>query len=136
MKAAAITVILIALTGCAAQDTGETQDQEQAVRDFIEVRALEELNRMARSNRDSWKVLDDRFLIYYGRGNDYLVEFARRCYELRDNTTITPDKRWDNNWIRARFDTLRGCQIQRIYALTEAEVVELKQIGEAPGSRN
>lgn len=131
-----IALFIMALTGCATPDTRETQDKEQAVRDFIDVRGLEALDRMPRSDRDSWKVLEDHFLIYYSRRGDYLVEFARRCHELRDNTTITPDERWDNNWIRARFDTLRGCHIHRIYALSEAEVAELKDIGESPGSRN
>ena len=53
-----------------------------------------------------------------------------------DNTRITPDKRWDSNKIRARFDTIRGCRIGSVYALTEAELAELESIGEAPGSRN
>ena len=68
--------------------------------------------------------------------NTYLVEFARRCYELRDNTRIVPDQRWDASKIRARFDTIRGCRVAKIYALTEAEIAELENIGEAPGSRN
>ena len=91
---------------------------------------------LARSTRDSWKELGDYFVIYDAHRNSYLVEFVRACYELRDNTTITPDERWDTKWLRARFDTLRGCRIRKIYALTEADVVELGQIGESPGSRN
>jgi hypothetical protein len=61
---------------------------------------------------------------------------VRRCHELKDNTRITPDKRWDTNIVRAKFDTIRGCRIAAIYALDEAEAAELKNIGEAPGSRN
>ena len=80
--------------------------------------------------------IGDQFVIYKGRRDEYLVEFARRCHELYDNSRITPDKRWDSNVVRARFDTIRGCRITAIYALDEAEVVELKNIGEAPGSRN
>ena len=38
--------------------------------------------------------------------------------------------------MRAKFDTIRGCRIAAIYALDEAEAAELKNIGEAPGSRN
>ena len=130
---------LTLIAGCAGQDEKDdpsTQDIAQAVRDFIELRELEEVDSMRSGMHDGWTQIDDTFIIYSARKDTYLVEFARRCYELRDNTRITPDKRWDANTIRARFDTIRGCRIHRIYALTEAEVAELENIGEAPGSRN
>ena len=47
-----------------------------------------------------------------------------------------PDKRHDANTIRSRFDTIRGCRIAEIYALDEVEAEEIKNIGEAPGTRN
>jgi hypothetical protein len=100
------------------------------------VRELEELDAMKSGTNDSWRAIGDMFVIYSGRRDEYLVEFARRCYELRDNSRITPDKRWDSNQVRAKFDTIRGCRIAHIYALDEAEVAELENIGEAPGSRN
>lgn len=126
------------VAGCAAQDEKDpsTQDIGQAVRDFIELRELEELDSLRSGNSDGWTVINETFILYSGRRDTYLVEFARRCWELRDNTRITPDKRWDANVVRARFDTIRGCRIDKIYAVTEAEIAELKNIGEAPGSRN
>ena len=127
------------LAACASQDERaeeSTQDVNQAVRDFIELRGLEELDALRSGTNDSWQQLDDQFIIYDGRRETYLVEFVRRCYELNDNTRITPDKRWDTNTVRAKFDTIRGCRIAKIYGLTEAEVAELENIGEAPGSRN
>jgi len=127
------------LAACASQDEQaeeSTQDVNQAVRDFIELRGLEELDALRSGTNDSWQQLDDQFILYRGRRETYLVEFGRRCYELNDNTRITPDKRWDTNTVRARFDTIRGCRIARIYGLNEAEVAELENIGEAPGSRN
>ena len=129
---------ILLLAGCAGQDEKDesTQDIAQAVRDFIEVRDLEEVDSMRSGTRDGWTQIDDTFILYHARNDTYLVEFARECWELRDHTRITPDKRWDPNVVRARFDTLRGCRIHRIYALTEAEVAELENIGEAPGSRN
>jgi len=45
-------------------------------------------------------------LIYVARRNTYLVEFNR------------------------------GCLVDKIFALTEADVAELKSLGESPGSRN
>ena len=139
MKNLIIIFVAVLLTGCAAQDEKDdasTQDVGQAVRDFIELRQLEEVDSMRSDTRDSWSEIDETFILYKARRDTYLVEFSRRCWELRDNTRITPDKRWDPNLVRARFDTIRGCRIAKIFALTEAEIAELENIGEAPGSRN
>lgn len=127
--------LLSMLAACAAQEVEETQDEEQAVRDFIAVRELAELDKMRTTDRDGWEVLDLHFLLYKTRRKHYLVEFVRACYELRENE-IVADERWDANTVRARFDTIRGCRVDKIYALTEADVVELQQLGESPGSRN
>jgi len=137
------TMLLIAasalLAACAGQGDKQEQstpDQVQAVRDFIEVRQLEEVDAIASGSRDGWESIEDWFLIYTGRRAYYLVVFGRRCYELSDNTRIVADQRWESNRIRARFDTIRGCRIDAIYALTEAEVAELQSLGDAPGSRS
>ena len=139
MKKLLFLLTFALLAGCAGQeetDDPSTQDIGQAVRDFIELRELEELDALRSGTNDGWSVLDETFILYSGRKDTYLVEFARRCWELQDHTRITPDQRWDSNTIRARFDTIRGCRIGKIYALTDAEVAELENIGEAPGSRN
>lgn len=132
-------LVLAVLSACAAQDEqAEPRDEPvtDAIRDFIDVRQLEETDSIATGSNDGWTILNERFILYNGRRDTYLVEFVRRCYELNDNTRITPDRRWDNNYIRARFDTIRGCRIAHIYPLSEAEQAELENIGEAPGSRN
>jgi hypothetical protein len=139
MKKLLFLFTFVLLAGCAGQeetDDPSTQDIGQAVRDFIELRELEELDALRSGTNDGWSVLDETFILYSGRKDTYLVEFARRCWELQDHTRITPDQRWDSSTIRARFDTIRGCRIGKIYALTDAEVAELENIGEAPGSRN
>jgi hypothetical protein len=139
MKTIIYLLMLALLAGCAGQEENEkpsTQDITQAVIDFIEVRNLEPLESLKSGTNDSWRAIGDSFVIYKGRRDEYLVQFVRRCYELKDNSRITPDKRWDSNIVRAKFDTIRGCRIAAIYALDEAEVAELKNIGEAPGSRN
>ena len=59
------------------------------------------------------------------------MQFGRRCPELAD-TDVVADRRWDAKKIRARFDTLRGCRIERIYALAEADALELEGIGRPP----
>ena len=130
-----LTAGAMLLSGCATQEKAVTQDEEQAIRDYILVRGLEEVDRMRSSRSDSWDELDEFFIIYDTRRNMYLVEFSRACYELYESR-VTPDLCREANTIRARSDTIRGCQIDKIFALTEADVAELKALGEMPGSRN
>jgi len=139
MNATALLLVAALLTACASQDEAEeqsTQDMTQAVRDYIEVRDLQEVNRLMTSANDRWDALDNLFVLYEGRRETHLIEFSRRCWELDDNTRIVADERRDPSYIRPRFDTLRGCRIHRIYALRDDEVAELESIGEAVGSRN
>lgn len=135
MKTAALTiVVLLLLSACATREASERREEHQAVRDFIALRGLEESDEIRSANADSWTNIDFRFIVYKARKSQYLVEFDRRCYELGDRSRIVPDKRWQRNVIRARVETLRGCQIKAIYPLTEAEATELENLGEAPGS--
>ena len=129
------TAAAMLVSGCATQEREVTQDEEQAVRDYIQVRGLEEVGRIRSSSSDSWDEIDEFFIVYDTRRNSYLVEFNRACYELNESR-VTPDLRREANAIRARFDTIRGCQVDKIFALTEADVAELKALGETPGSRN
>jgi hypothetical protein len=123
------------LAGCASSGDTITKDTEQAVRDFIVVRDLETTEKIRTANDDQWQDIDQNFVLYLKRKEAYLLEFSRRCHELYEYPVV-PDVRDSSNTIRARFDTLRGCRIAKMYALTEAEVVELREIGESPGSRN
>ncbi len=130
-----LAIVAMLLSACAAQEEAPTQDEEQAVRDYILVRGLPEVKEIRSTSDDNWDELDAHFIIYETRRDAYLVEFVRACYELSDNR-IVADKRWDLNTINARFDTIRGCRIDKIFALTESDVAELKTLGESPGSRN
>lgn len=134
--AALVFLFAALLSGCAGQ-TSEAQpsrqDAVQAVRDFIAVRGLEELTELKSSSSDAWEAIGEHFLIYTGRRNTYLIEFAHQCYEIDDNTRIVPDERWSGNTIRARFDTIRGCRIATFYEVTDEQVKELKNLGDAPG---
>ena len=139
MRMALIIALTAALAACAGQDSKEPTEADkaiQAVRDLIEVRGLQEVDHMRSSGRDSWEPIENWFLIYKTRRDSYLVEFDRRCWELDDDTRIVADERWDSNKVRARFDTIRGCRIGKLYLLNEEDVAELKNIGEAPGERN
>ena len=119
----------------AACVTTRPQVDKESVEDFVSVRGLEQVDSIRTNTSEGYYELNEHYVIFQTRRGDYLFEFARRCWELGERR-VTADKRWDNNTIRARFDTLRGCRIARIYGLTDAEAEELKQLGEAPGSRN
>lgn len=135
MNKISIALIIICLSACAAQQESNTNDMEQAIRDFIAVRQLSEVDKMRTVNREHWTELDPNFIIYDTRREIFLIEFTRACHELSD-TQVVADVRRERNTIRARFDTIRGCRIQKIFTLTEGEVAELKTLGESPGSRN
>ena len=138
MKITALLITTLLVSACAAQDQKQlsTQDELQAVRDFIDVRNLGEVNSIRVSNSDSWTEISGRFLVYKGRRETHLVELARRCVALEESSRIVSDRRWELNTVRPRFDTIQGCRIDKIYALSEAEAEELEHIGEPPGSRN
>lgn len=111
-------------------------DKNQAVRDFIEVRELEQADKLRSHRSKGWHEITNRYIIYRGYRQDYLVAFSQPCWQLNDNSWIIADERSDPNYIRAKFETLRGCRIAEIYPLTPAEAIELENIGEPPGSRN
>lgn len=137
MTSLAFAILLLA--ACAGQDEKQDQntlDTDQAVRDFITVRELKAADKMPNTGRDSFEALGHRFMIYKNRKEGHLVEFSRPCSELRDQARIVADERWDSNYIRSRFETFRGCRIHALYPLTDAELAELENIGESPGSRN
>ena len=135
MKRLPVLCLLMLLAACAAHDEIVTQDKEQAIRDFIAVRQLAELNDISTAITDNYEELEAHFVLYKTRRATYLFEFARACHELNEYPVVA-DERWDSNSIRARADTLRGCRISAIYALSESDVAELQAIGESPGSRN
>ena len=87
-KANALFALML-LSACVTQEELDTQDVEQAVRDFVEVRELPEANDMRTSNSDSWDQIDQNFILYEARKKFYLIEFTRRCYEL-DQYPVAP----------------------------------------------
>ena len=129
------TVMLLAAMVLAACATARPEIDKEAIDDFVSVRGLEEVDSIRTDTSDGYYELNNYYVIYQTRRGDYLFQFARRCWEL-DERRVTPDQRWDRNTIRARFETLRGCRINKIYGLTETDSEELKQLGDAPGSQN
>ena len=129
MKTTYRAMAMLLLCGCAA--TPETDPKEQAVRDYIEVGEIASQDKLRTGHHDSWTYVSDHYVIYRGRDGEYLLQFRSRCVELRDNFRITADERFDNQ-IRRKADTLRGCLIDDIYPLTEAQAQEIRELPDAP----
>ena len=137
MRTAALVLAATLMTITAACSTQRpVPPTDETVADYIEVSQLETVDGIRTYERDGVQYINDRYIIFKTRDGYYLFEFQRSCRELRDDTRITPDIRRDARNIRARFDTLRGCVIGKIYPITEAQRVEIKALGEAPGQRN
>lgn len=117
------------LVACASQ-TGPTVSD--AVGDFIVVSELQEKDTLKTRDQYSYKYLSERYIILKTRGENYLVQFNRRCRELNE-PYVTPDVRFDSNTLRAGFDTIRGCRIDKMFAVDEAQAEELIYLGTAPG---
>lgn len=122
------------LTACAG--SREPRPDVLAIEDFVEVSGLEEVDRIRSDRSSGIEELNLRYIIYSTRRQDYLIEFSRDCWEIRDTFDIQADHRQDPNYIRPRADTIRGCRIQRAYELNEGQVEELKSMGEAPNAGN
>lgn len=134
MRTASLVGALFLMSACSS--TPPVVVETQTVRDYVEVGELEDVKHIRVYNHDSWSYLTDDFVIYKGRADNYLLEFRRRCPELRDNSRISSDHRYDKNRLRVNEDTLRGCRIGKIYPLTDAQATELRHLGKAPGEGN
>jgi hypothetical protein len=105
----------------------EKRGANEAVADFIAVSELQQQDTIRTARQWGFDELGDRYAIVDSGKEKYLVEFRRRCHEL-DQNTVTPDVRYQRNVLRARFDTIRGCAIWRLYAIDDAPAQELQQL--------
>jgi hypothetical protein len=132
---AAIAAASLALAaGCAG--TPEVAPEDLAIRDYIEVGELSEVDSIRTDGRDRWTPLTEYFSSYEARDGWFLLEFNRRCWEMFDTNRITPDRRYDHNVMRRGADTLRGCRIAGMYPLTEAQAQELEALANPAGDGN
>ena len=135
LRAAALLAVPALLAACAGAP--ETPPDTQAIRDYVEVGELQQVDQLRTTlGRDEWEPLSRRFVIYTGRDGQYLLEFNNPCREMFDNSTITADRRYDRYVMRQGIDTLRGCRIDKIYPLTEAQAQEIEALAKTAGDGN
>lgn len=127
-------VTLLLASGLSACTTTEQLSTTPAVEDFVIANELESLDKVRTRDRDSWVALNERYLIYKTRRGHYLFEFRRECKALLESYVQVPDLRVDHRNLRARVDTIRGCPISHIYAISREQSTELRNLGDAPGS--
>ncbi len=131
MKRTATLIAALALSACV---TGYDPQEIEAVRDYIAANQLEEVDRIRRNDQASYTYINDYFVIVPSRRESYLAEFVSECRELRQTFDQSmQDTRTDTIWLRSRFDTIRGCRIGAFYAINEAQRIELRELGDAPG---
>ena len=123
-------VIPMLLIACAT--TGQ-EERINAVKDFIEVNELEKADAIRTFDRLDQHVLNERFVIVSTRKEQYLLEYPYPCRDDPMTRLPRPDIRRDATAIYAGSDTFRGCQIRALYAISEDQAEELKNLGEAPG---
>ena len=132
-----ITAVLMLLAGCASQPQDAPDiDASGAVDDFVEINELQSVNEARTNRRYDIEYVTDRYVIIDTGNATYLAELVRRCPALTDvHAYAQADIRRNVNALRAGADTIKGCRIKTIYELDETQVLELKEIGEAPGER-
>ena len=132
-----ITVIaLLALTGCSHSGTRERHGKEtEAVKDFIAAAELPEVGKIYLDDEIRYFYVNDDFVVIPTKNDYYLVEFRGTCYQLRSRrwTSDMIDIRVTKRLLYAKFDTIRGCVVGRIYELSDAQLEELRYLGDAPG---
>lgn len=131
---ASLTTVAAALvlTGCALP----FDEQEiEAVYDYISANELQEIDKLRYYRQLHYRYINDYFVTVDTRTGNYLVEFKRECRALKQ-LEFTPemvDRRDGSDTLRARFDTIRGCYIDKIYTITEAQSDAISELGDAPG---
>jgi hypothetical protein len=126
-------VIAAALLG-ACTATEPKDERPDAIDDFIHVSELEEVRRVRTKDRVDQTVLNDNYVIVESGRETYLLSYLSPCPDVYDRRR-QPDYRSDPNAIWVDRDTFRGCRIKAAYPITDAQVLELKEMARLPGER-
>ena len=106
--------------------------ENDAIEDFIVVAELEEVSALRYLGRLDSEVLSERYVLVGDNRRQWVLVFATPCRKL-EQSRIEADLRRERNAIYAKFDTYRGCRIDRVYEISDGQAEELKILGDAPG---
>ncbi len=125
----AVPALTLILAACAADSEKESVlAKNDAIDDYIEVADLKEIDQIRIKRQLNHKAITDRYIILYDDRVPYLATFQRRCHELYE-LEVKPDRVYDLRYLRARFDTYRGCNIRSLYEVTNGQAQELLDLG-------
>lgn len=130
-------LIVLALSACATQVERLSPGKDvEAVRDFVVAGELQELNSIRLDDQIKVLYVNDFFVVIPMRRDQYLAEFRGRCSELRERQWVSDmvDVRVNAKMLYSDYDTIRGCVIGKLYAISESQLAELKSLGDAPGN--
>jgi hypothetical protein len=133
LKASLTTAAAALMLGACALPFDE--QEIEAVYDYIAANDLQEVDKLRYYRQLHYRYINNFFVTVDTRTGNYLVEFKRECRALKQ-LEFTPemvDKRDGSDTLRARFDTIRGCYIDKIYTITEAQSDAISDLGDAPG---
>ena len=122
------------IASCAQTETKQESSaisKEKSFEDYIEVSELKEVGSARTSDQAQYRVVSAEHVII-DDGRTFTLAKLQRCKKFGGGNA-THDARHDANTIRARFDTIRGCRIEALYALDLAQAEELILLGMAPG---
>ncbi len=140
-----LATLVLLIAGCAAtpdeggddaatKESADVITKSDAIDDFIRVAELEEVPAVRSLMQLYSKVLSDRYILVYDNRKKWIAAYARPCKKLYQSQ-VDPDIRYERNTLRARFDTFRGCKIDRIYEISDGLAEELETLGKAPGEK-
>ena len=139
-------LVFAVVCGCSNEPgVKEAQDPDQvtpsdvitmsdAVDDYIEVAGLEEVPAVRSLEQLHHSIVSERYILIFDNRRRWLAAYDKPCKKLYESDA-TPDIRYERNTVRARFDTFRGCKVDRIYRVSRGIADEIMNLGKAPGEK-
>lgn len=134
--------ILATLTvvGCASEPVEKAPDKvtpstvitmSDAVDDYIKVAELEEVSAVRSLEQLHHKIISERYILIYDNRRHWIAAYDRPCKKIYEQDA-SPDIRYERNTVRARFDTFRGCKVDRLYEISRGMASEIQNLGVTP----
>jgi hypothetical protein len=130
MKQLSIVTAATLVASCAAHTPTSEPD---AIRDLIAVAGLYEVRGFRVKDQLHYDYVNDWYVTVSERRQDYLVGFRSPCRALknRSHSSYTVDYRFDAHSFRAKHDTIRGCRVDKIYEVSDVQLLEIRRLREA-----
>jgi hypothetical protein len=102
----------------------------ESVRDFIDVNQLTEVDMIRHQEQTKYLYVNEYFVVMPAGRDHYLIEFRSPCDAMkrRNWTGDMIDIRVSARVLHADHDTLRGCNIDKIYELSKPQLEELSTL--------